>query len=647
MTHITVIIVNYNVRYFIEQAILSVKNASKNLNVEIIVVDNNSSDNSVEIIGKKFPEITLIANKTNLGFGKANNLGISLAKGKYTLLLNPDTVIQEDTLEKCYNFIENTKDCGALGVKMIDGKGNYLPESKRALPMPSIAFYKMIGLSSIFPKSTTFGKYHLGYLDKNKNHEVEVLSGAFMFFKTDLLQKIGGFDEDYFMYGEDIDLSYQVLKQGYKNYYLAATSIIHYKGESTKKGSLNYVKVFYEAMLIFAKKHFSKRQAFVYSIAIYLAIIIKGLSTILSNFFKKTALPIVDFGLSYLVTYGIATFWAVKVKAEITYYPSKFYFIILPAYALLWIGSNLIYGSYAKPYKINKIWKATFLGTLLIAAIYGFLPDEFRFSRAIIILGGLFTIIALMFTRLMYHLLKFKKLSFQLNDSPSILIVGNKEEANRALNLLKDTINYQDFVGFVSCKEEIVGQDFLGEFNNLKDIVTLHEVEEIVFCSKDVASQQIINAMVELGNQFNFKILPEESLSIIGSNSKNSAGDLYAIDFNLKISTPRSVILKRCLDIVLAILFFFFSPILIFFVKAKKQFINNLYQVFIGKKTWVSYSQNNDLTFQLPQLKDGVLTPLIQNKTKNSNRANLLYAKNYSLEKDLKIIFKSIKYLGD
>jgi GT2 family glycosyltransferase len=187
MMDVSVIIVNYNVRYFIEQAIISVYKASKSLQVEIIVVDNDSNDHSVEMIQEKFPEVILIANKDNLGFGKANNQGIAIAKGTHTLLLNPDTVLQENTLVACLAFMNKTIDAGALGVRMIDGRGNFLPESKRSIPSPFVAFTKMSGLAALFPKSTTFGKYHLAYLDEHENHEVEVLSGAFMFFQTSLL----------------------------------------------------------------------------------------------------------------------------------------------------------------------------------------------------------------------------------------------------------------------------------------------------------------------------------------------------------------------------------------------------------------------------------------------------------------------------
>ncbi|MFY8185415.1 MAG: glycosyltransferase family 2 protein, partial [Bacteroidia bacterium] len=231
MFDLSVIIVNYNVKHFVEQCLYSVMNASKNCKLEVFVVDNNSVDGSVELIREKFPNVTLIANKDNVGFSKANNQAIRIAKGSYVVLLNPDTVVEEDTFEKTIAFMDAHPEAGGLGVKMLDGKGNFLLESKRGLPTPSVAFYKIFGLSALFPKSKVFGKYHLGYLDKEQTHEVDVLSGAFMLMRKETLDNVGLLDEEFFMYGEDIDLSYRIILGGYKNYYYSGTRIIHYKGE--------------------------------------------------------------------------------------------------------------------------------------------------------------------------------------------------------------------------------------------------------------------------------------------------------------------------------------------------------------------------------------------------------------------------------
>jgi GT2 family glycosyltransferase len=253
---LSVIIVNYNVRYFLEQCLHSLYRAIKNTETEVFVVDNCSTDDSLEMLRQSYPEVKLIANSENLGFAKANNLAIEASESDYVLLLNPDTLVQEEGICNMLSFMDAHPEAGALGVKMIDGRGRFLAESKRGLPTPAVSFYKISGLSAMFPRSRRFGRYHLGWLDKDKIHSVEILAGACMLVRREAIIKAGLLDEDFFMYGEDIDWSYRILKAGYRNYYFPPGRILHYKGESTKKGSLNYVYVFYNAMAIFAKKHF-------------------------------------------------------------------------------------------------------------------------------------------------------------------------------------------------------------------------------------------------------------------------------------------------------------------------------------------------------------------------------------------------------
>ena len=251
---LSVVIVNYNVKYFLEQCLHAVANAASPFESEVFVVDNNSVDGSCAMIREKFPWVKLIENKHNAGFSSANNQALRLAKGRYCLLLNPDTVIEEGTFKKCISFMDSHEDAGALGVKMIDGKGNFLPESKRALPTPEVAFYKIFGLAKIFPRSKIFGRYHLGYLDKDQTHTVDILSGAFMFLRNDALKKTGLLDEDFFMYGEDIDLSYRLLQAGYSNFYFPETQIVHFKGKSTLKSNYTDISHFYKAMRIYFRK---------------------------------------------------------------------------------------------------------------------------------------------------------------------------------------------------------------------------------------------------------------------------------------------------------------------------------------------------------------------------------------------------------
>lgn len=245
---LSIIIVNYNVRYFLEQCLHSVFDSCENILAEVIVVDNNSQDSSCEMVKEKFPAVKLINNKKNTGFSTANNQGVTIAKGEYILILNPDTVVAEDTFEKILNFAKSKNNLGAIGVKLIDGTGKFLPESKRGIPTPIVSINKLLGLSS--------KKYYATYLNENEIGKVEILVGAFMLMKRSLYNDVSGFDEDYFMYGEDIDLSYKISKKGYQNYYFPKSTIIHYKGESTNK-DLKYLHTFYNAMRIFYKKHFN------------------------------------------------------------------------------------------------------------------------------------------------------------------------------------------------------------------------------------------------------------------------------------------------------------------------------------------------------------------------------------------------------
>lgn len=649
---ISVIIVNYNVPYFLEQAIISVKKASQNLAVEIIVIDNASKDNSVEIIRNKFPEITLIANKENAGFSKANNQGFKIANGKYFLILNPDTVLQEDTLEKCFNFMESHPECGALGVKMIDGKGNFLPESKRALPTPKVSFFKAFGLSALFPKSKIFGRYHLGFLNENENHEVEILSGAFMFARKEVIEKTGGFDETFFMYGEDIDLSYRIILEGYKNYYLADTSIIHYKGESTKKGSLNYVKVFYEAMIIFAKKHFSEKQSKLFTAAIYTAIFFKGFLTVITNFFKKISLPLFDFLLSFAGIFLIKDFWAFQVKNGIDYYPKEFTFIVIPAYIFVWLTTAYFVGVYNRDFRTKKIFKAIIWGTVFIAAAYGFLPESLRFSRAIILIGGAWVGLAILFNRLIKNFLQNGKLAFETDTKKRVVIVGEESEAERALNLLKEAAQNVDFIGFIGIKNTPFAKDYLGDFSNIDDITSALQIDEIIFCTNDISATEVIAKMSDMGERFNYKILPPQSLSIIGSDSKETAGDLYAIDIHLKIADTRSKQVKRLFDFFTSLLLIFTLPFAIIFVEEKSAFLSNIWQVLSGKKTWVGYAKiEKDAKYNLPKIKPCVVSVFEENNTKEkgliAERLNLQYAKNYSVEDDLILFFRNFKKLGN
>jgi GT2 family glycosyltransferase len=254
---LSIIIVNYNVKLLLEQCLHSVSKAIAGIDNEVLIVDNASTDGSIEYLQLIFPSFRFIRNEVNAGFSKANNQALEISSGKFILFLNPDTIVPPDCFTKCIEFMDAHSSAGALGIKMVNGSGKFLKESKRGFPAPSVSFWKLTGVTRMFPHSRIFARYYLGHLDENSNHEVEVLSGAFMLVKKEVLDKTGGFDERFFMYAEDIDLSYRIIKEGYKNYYFAESTIIHYKGSSTTK-DFKYIKLFYKAMSQFVKKHYGR-----------------------------------------------------------------------------------------------------------------------------------------------------------------------------------------------------------------------------------------------------------------------------------------------------------------------------------------------------------------------------------------------------
>ncbi len=647
---LSVIIVNYNVKYFLEQCLHSVLNSSRNIESEIFVIDNNSVDGSCLMIREKFPAVNLIENKKNVGFAKANNQAIKKATGKYILILNPDTVVEENTFEKCLEFMETHNDAGSLGVKMIDGKGNYLPESKRSLPTPAVAFYKMFGLSKLFAKSRRFGQYHLGYLDKEKIHEVDVLPGAFILVRRKLLLKIGLLDEDFFMYGEDIDLSYRIKLAGYKNYYFPETTIIHYKGESTKKGSINYVVLFYNAMIIFAKKHFSKKNASFFSLLINIAIYFRAVFAILRRSVITTINPILNILIIYLGYYFISPLWGNIIERS---YPDQYLNLVVPAYIFVWVISIFLSGGYEKLVKIGALLRGVIFGTFFILVIYALLPENLRFSRALILFGTIWTLISTIGIRLLLSLISRKNFKLEIfKKRRRIIIVGDKEESSRVYSILRQTQIKPELVGNVSTEEKSKKSDFIGNITQIREIVEINKVDELIFCAKDMTSQSIIKTMLQFTDKnIDFKIAPPESLSVIGSNSINTAGDLYIVNFNT-ISRSLNRRKKRMLDITIALLLIISCPVTILIVKNPLRYVMNVFAVLLGIYSFVGYyNTTGGIETNLPDLKKAILSPLDALNRKIDNKqliqkVNMLYAKDYRIINDLSIVFKGFTYLG-
>ena len=646
---LSVIIVNYNVKHFLEQCLHSVQKAAENIQTEIFVVDNNSVDGSSQLIREKFPNIHFIENKENVGFSKANNQAIRQAKGKYILLLNPDTVVEENTFQKIIHFMNEHPEAGGLGVKMIDGKGNFLPESKRGLPTPWVAFYKMFGISRLFPKSKKFGKYHLSYLSNDEVHEVEILAGAFMFLRKSVLDKIGLLDETFFMYGEDIDLSYRILQGGYKNYYFPETTIIHYKGESTKKGSLNYVKVFYNAMIIFARKHFSGGRAGLFSLLIHLAIYFRAFISVMKQATEKIYLPLLDAILIYSGYLFLTPYWE-NVRFNEGYYPDEFLLIVVPVYIFFWLLGILFSGGYRKPVDLLKLSRGLVWGSVAILLVYSLVDERFRFSRALILMGAVWAIFILVLFRLVLHWMKIKAFRLNLNKAKRIAIVGHLQEATRVKELLNNTQIKSELAGFITIDQSDQGHLYIGKLPQLNEIIRINRIDEIIFCAENISSAEIIRSMLELTQlDIEYKIAPPESISIIGSNSIHTAGDLYVVNVNA-ISKGSNKLKKRTIDILFGFIYLLLCPLIVWFFKKRSNFIQNAFDVLTGKKTWIGYI-NAPKTFEdLPSLKPGILHPgdlfsEIHLDTEGKRQLNMLYAKDYSISTDAEILIKGWKNL--
>jgi O-antigen biosynthesis protein len=655
---LSVVIVNYNVRFFLEQCLYSVQKAIGRLNeehysAEVFVVDNHSVDGSVREVQQKFPDVFLIENQENAGFSRANNQAIARSSGRYVLLLNPDTVVQEDTFLKCIEFMDTHPDAGALGVKMIDGKGAFLPESKRALPTPEVSFYKMFGLSSLFPKSRRFGQYNLGYLDPEEVHYVDVLAGAFMFLRKETLDKTGYLDETFFMYGEDIDLSYRITQAGYRNYYFPKTTIIHYKGESTRKGSLNYVRMFYQAMLVFAGKHFSSRKARTFSLLINAAIYFRAALSLVRRFVSRIYRPVLDGAIIYLGYLFVLPLWEQVRFNTVDYYPPPFMDVVVPAYILIWLVSLYYAGAYDKPMRFFSFLKGYLAGTVVILVIYALLPLEWRYSRALIFLGSLWAILGTLGFRLLLHVAGVSDYQIDMNRQKRMVIVGLEEEARRVSRLLQETRARAEIIGFVSPSEnswrEGEHPEYLGAVDQIDEIASIHRLDEIVFCSKDLSSRRIIQIMTRLiGASVDFKIAPPESMSVIGSNSINTSGDLYTIHFNSigKASNRRS---KRLFDVVTSLLLLSTFPLWFLFVRGHFNSVGNALWVLLGFRTWVGYAPSGDQEQpDLPRLKQGILSPgshyppetLTPERT---HEINVIYSKDYRIFNDLLIITRNFR----
>ena len=657
---LSVIIVNYNVRHFLEQALRSVRKAMLGIDGEVWVVDNNSVDDSVRMVQEIFPEVKLIANQHNPGFSIANNQAIRESTGEYVLLLNPDTLVEEDTFSKCLDFMDAHPAAGALGVKLIDGSGKFLPESKRGFPTPWVAFCKTVGLSSFFPKSKWFNQYYLGFLGENETNEIDVLVGAFMFMRRTALDKAGLLDEAFFMYGEDIDLSYRITQAGFKNYYFPETKIIHYKGESTKKGSLNYVRTFYQAMIIFARKHFEGRSAGLFVLMLQAAIWLRAGITLTKNFFEKIWLPALDAIIIYIGLFFLKDFWANYYYKDPYWFKPNVLWFNFPLYILIWLGTAWLNGAYDQRYNLRQLVRGLGFGTLILAAVYGFLDLDYRPSRALVLMGAVWAVLSTVGIRALAYFKQYRNFDIGHDKVKNLIIIGSTAESNRVMGLLNQVGIQKNLIGYI---DPTMGQGqqieekaalqmqrpglggALGWLDQLDEIVRIYNIEEIIFCSRDLRSQEILSWMTRLGAGISYKIVPEESLSIIGSSSKNEPGELYTIEIQYNIAQPGQRRNKRVLDVLVCGLLLLSCPIWLVFSEKRTVLLQYWLPVLFGQRHWVGYAAHPQQTM-LPRLRPGVFSMLdaldgVTPTAATVARLNYLYAKDWGVWRDLEILYKS------
>lgn len=571
---VSVVIVNYNVREFLEQALLSVRAASDELNVEVFVVDNDSADGSVEMVRRRFPEVHVLANNANVGFSRANNQAIREAQGRYLLILNPDTILQEDTLVELTNFLDAHPDTGAVGCQILNPDGTFAPESRRAFPTPHVAFYRISGLSRLFPNSPRFGRYNMTFLPREEVAEVDALSGSCMMVRHAALYHspeeararhylngratgenlraepagngAGLFDEDFFMYGEDLDWCYRIQKAGWKICYTPSTRIIHFKGESTKKGELRYVRLFYGAMVKFADKHLEGRYSGAFSLAIRTAIMGRAAIGVISRLLQRLGHPLLELAIIFLIV-SILGSAAVGDNAQ----TALFYVSVAGGFALMYVAVAALSGSYRRGTRrrLKPVWRSMTIAFVLMAAISFFFKD-IAYSRLLLLTSFAASGVAVSMLRLSMR-------RARANGDCRVLMVGGSEQADRLERMLA-THPSPPFilVGHVEVapgRQKDRRRRALGPLRQLRDIVRLHRIDDVVFASRCVSNQEMFRLMQQLQDlPIQFRIMAEEPDRIIGKSSINEFVAPPLLDVSQTIHTPRSALARRSFEIPVA-----------------------------------------------------------------------------------------------
>jgi GT2 family glycosyltransferase len=572
---VSVVIVTYNVREFLEQALRSVERASAGLEVETWVVDNDSADGSVEMVRERFPDVRLIANEENVGFATANNQAIREAAGRYVLVLNPDTILQEDTLRRLVAFMDAHPDAGAAGCRILNPDGTFAPESRRAFPTPAVAFYRISGLSKLFPQSPTFGRYNLTYLPVDEVCEVDALSGSCMMVRKDAVLPApeadgpatprhgaaGLFDEDFFMYGEDLDWCYRIQQAGWRIYYTPDTQIVHYKGESTKKGDLRYVLLFYGAMLRFVEKHVTHREGAgvldrlasgALAVGLRLGIVARAALAALGRLGRTAAGPAADGALAWAGLAATAFAWS---RVDGFAFEAPYYGLVLPTYAAVLVTAVGLTGGYRRSGRaLRPVLAGAGLAGLAVAALSYFVPT-LAFSRAVVGLGLVVAAALLLARRVGRRAAR--------RVPRSALLVGAGAEAERLQRLLDEHVRGSAVIGYVAEADEAgIALPRLGRPRQLRDLARLHGADDVVFAADSLTNTAILDGMRALRDlPVQLKILASGRDRIIGKASvEDYAAPLQAAERT--VAPLRPAWTRRILEVPVASVILLLSPAL-------------------------------------------------------------------------------------
>ena len=652
---LSIIIVNYNVKEFLQNLLHSIDKAAQNLTYEIIIVDNASDDGSVEYIKNNLlprGRIQLIANNVNLGFGRANNIGMKNAKGKYFLLLNPDTLLSEDTLVNMVSFLEGNPTAGLAGCKILNPDGTLQLACRRSFPGPWTSFCKVTGLSSFFPNSKIFARYNLTYLDENLTYEVDAISGSFMMLRKEVYEKIGGFDEEFFMYGEDLDLCYRVQKSGYKIYYVHNTQIIHYKGESTKRSSIDETKIFYDAMHLFVKKHFSS--SFLVELILRSAIVMRKFLA----FFGKKKLII----SSILID---AIFFNASLRAAERIYSNYLNWEGFPPSNLVVIFTvplfiQLVISSLAGAYKkkelsVLKIAVSIFVGFFVVSSVTYFFK-QFAYSRAVLLITYSLVFISFILWRIIAKL--FFKVGVE-NDKLAIktLVVGTSDSALQIAEKLQNSSNeYHNIIGLIGISKKEIGCKagnfkVLGTVDTILKIIKNNQVNEVVFSSNEISYSEMMGIVSSCQKEnVDFKLIGKNLDFIVGKTSVSMLDDIPVIELTYNISQPLFRFIKSAFDYTIGFLVLFliypFIYLAVWLGKKPTPFIGFIFKIptiftencsFVGPKYVKEQSKN--------YLGKKGLTGLwyIENRNETeSEKLDIFYARNQNLWLDLEILGKTL-----